>query len=112
MMLLSVFISYQGITKLKRDQIWESRYSPEEFHDHEPWFIFLTRHTIIFMDLILGKITVVVLLISVPYACGRLAFEFEYLYTGLFTLLAVTAYLFWIAMSARLFNAFIPMVRM
>jgi hypothetical protein len=111
-MLLSVVISYQGISKLKRENIWELRNKIEEYHGRDHWFQVLTRVTVLFIDSLLGKITVLVLLVAIPYACGRLAFEFDYLYTGLFALLAVAAYFSWIAIAVRIFGAFMPVIRM
>ena len=111
-MLLSVGISYAGISKLKREHIWEIRHMMEEYHEHDVGFVGLTRATIFFIDTFWGKATILFLLVVIPYVCGRLAFEFDYLYTGLFALFAVTAYFSWVAIAVRIFGAFLPLIRM
>jgi len=111
-MLLSVGISYTGISKLKREHIWEIRYMMDEYDNHDVSFVGLTRTTIFFLDTFWGKVSVLFLLVVIPYPCGRLAFEFDYLYTGLFVLSIATAYFSWIAIAVRIFGAFIPLVRM
>ena len=111
-MILSVGISYAGISKLKQGHIWEMKDRPDNYHAHDVSFTGLTRMTIFFLDTFWGKASVLFLLVVIPYSCGRLAFEFDYLYTGLFVLSTATAYFSWIAIAVRLFGAFIPLVRM
>jgi hypothetical protein len=52
------------------------------------------------------------LIIAVSFGCGKLAFQYDYLYTGLFTLMAFAAYCAWIAIFLRFFDPFIPVIRM
>jgi hypothetical protein len=111
-MILSAGISYAGIAKLKREHIWEIKDMMDEYQNRDLSFENITRETIFFMDTFWGKAAVLFLLVTIPYACGRLAFQFDYLYTGLFGLLAATAYFSWIAIAVRIFGAFLPLVRM
>ena len=111
-MILSVGISYAGISKLKQAHIWEMKDMPDDYHGHDVSFIGLTRSTIFFMDTFSGKATVLFLLVVIPFICGRFAFEFDYLYSGLFILSIATAYFSWIAIAVRLCGAFIPLIRM
>jgi hypothetical protein len=85
----------------------------QDYYDaHRPWFGSLTGNTIWFFDSIIGKIVCLALIAAITFGCGKLAFKYEYLYTGLFTLMAFAAYCAWIAIFLKFFDPFIPVIRM
>jgi hypothetical protein len=111
-MLASFAGSWQSFG-LDRQQTWLPRhYEQDDYYGRRPWFASLTNNTIRFFDSIVGKITCMALIIAVSFGCGKLAFQYDYLYTGLFTLMAFAAYCAWIAIFLRFFDPFIPVIRM
>ena len=72
----------------------------------------VTVKTMHFFDTIVGKIVSLMLIAGMSFACGKLAFKYDWLYTGLLTLMAFAAYCAWIAIDLRLFNPLIYWVRM
>jgi Flp pilus assembly protein TadB len=112
LMLLSLILSYQGIAKEKRAQIWEWRFPVAGEQERSHGFMGFSERTIIFLDSTAGLITSCTLLIIIPLGCGILAFGFDRLYLGLFTLMACTAFYCWIGFCLWLFDPFVPMIRM
>ena len=71
-----------------------------------------TVKTMHFFDTIVGKIVSLMLVAGMSFACGKLAFQHDWLYTGLLTLQAFATYCAWIAIDLRFFNPLIYWVRM
>ena len=72
----------------------------------------LTVRTMHFFDTVAGKIISLILIAGISFICGKLAFQYDYLYTGLLTLQAFAAYCAWIALSLKFFNPLMLGVRM
>ena len=87
-------------------------YEQDDYYGNRPWFEALTMNTIHFFDSIVGKITCLALIVAISIGCGKLAFQYDYLYTGLLTLLAFAAYCAWIAIELRFLLPFTPVIRM
>ena len=111
-MLWSVGISYAGISKWKREHDWELMVKQQENSPRADGFVGLTRATVVRMDTGWGKGVVALLLVVIPCFCGRLAFKFDYLYTGLLAQLIAAAYFVWIALAIRFFAPFMPRIGM
>ena len=72
----------------------------------------LTVKTIHVFDTITGKIISLMLMAGISYICAKLAFQYDWLYTGLLTLQAFAAYCVWIAIDLRFFNDLVFFIRM
>jgi len=114
MMLFSVILSYEGITKQKQRGEWQMRYKADDYQyqTETAWFWSFTNKTIIYLDSTVGKLTSWTLLIIIPLTCGIWAFKFERMYLGLFTLLFCATFYSWIGMKLWLFDRFLPIIRM
>jgi len=108
-MLASFAGSWQSIAKLHQQNAWPGRYD-QEYNHHQRSSV--TVITVRFLDSIVGKITCLALIITFSFVCGRLAFKHDYLYTGLFALLAFAAFLAWIAIYLRFIDPFVPDIRL
>ncbi len=52
----------------------------------------ITVKTMHFFDTISGKIITLIIIVGLSFICGKLAFKYDWLYTGLLTLQAFAAY--------------------
>jgi hypothetical protein len=111
-MLVSFAGSWQSLAKLHQQNEWPGHYDREYYPHERSWFASVTVNTVRFLDSIFGKITCLALIITVSYCCGMLAFKYDYLYSGLFTLLVCAAFLTWIAIKLRFIDPFVPFIRM
>jgi hypothetical protein len=112
-MLASFVGGWQSLAKLHQQNEWPGRYDQEEYYRHElSWFASLTLNTVRFLDSIVGKITCLALITAISFGCGKLAFQFDYLYTGLLALLAFATSCAWIAIKLRFLDPFTPIIRM
>jgi hypothetical protein len=112
--MLSSFVgSWQSLAKDHQQNWWPRHYEQDEDHyGRRPSFASLTGNTVRFFDSIIGKIICFAIIVALIFGCGKLAFQYDYLYTGLFTLMAFAAYCAWIAIFLRFFDPFIPVIRM
>jgi hypothetical protein len=105
-MLASFAGSCVRISKMQRDGDWAYRYDREGYPYDCSWFESLTIGAVRFMGSTTGKITCFVLIVAASAGCGIMAFKNEYLYPGLFTLMACAAFIGWIFIKLRFIDPF------
>ena len=87
-----------------KNTFWPRHFEQDNYRENRSWFESLTENSIRIFDSIFGKIICLVLIAAMTLGCGKLAFQYEYLYTGLFILSAFAAFCAWLAIALR----FIP----
>ncbi len=87
-----------------KNTFWPRHFEQNNYRENSSWFESLTENSIRIFDSIFGKIICLVLIAAMTYGCGKLAFQYEYLYPGLFILSVFTAFCAWLAIALR----FIP----
>lgn len=111
-MLVSFAVCRQGIARLHDSEAWAWYFDPHLQNHPSSGFPNLTLITVRFLDLIVGKIIYVILITAVSSGCYRLAFDHDYLYSGLFLMLAFAGWLTWVAIWLRFLQPFDPMIRL
>jgi hypothetical protein len=113
-MLASFVGSWQSLSKVHQQSWWPdwAAYADDGYGYNQSIFRSLTRNTICVFDSIIGKIVSLIIIIALSFGCGRLAFRYDYLYTGLLTLMAFAAYCALIAIGLRFVSPFAPVIRM
>jgi len=112
-MLVSFVGSWISLTKIHQQNWWPNR-EQMGYHDYQGRSNFdtLTVKTVHVFDTIIGKIFSLTLIVGMIYVCGKLAFQYGWLYTGLLTLQVFAAYCAWIAIYLRFFNHLVFFIRM
>lgn len=112
-MLASFTGSWMRLNKIHQEEWWPVR---QQFSDYDNQsrsvFMTVTVKTVRFFDTVAGKIISLMLIAGMSFICGKLAFQHDWLYTGLLTLQAFTAYCVWIWFDLKFFDPLMPMVRM
>jgi len=111
-MLVSFFVCWQGIAKLHDSSAWAWYFDPNLQNHPSSGFPSLTLITVRYLDYFVGKFLCVVLVAAISFGCYKLAFNHDYLYSGLFLMMSVTGWLTWIAIWLRFIQPFSPMIRM
>lgn len=113
-MLTSFVGSWQSLAKMHEHEkgVFEWFYGNEEYSHQRSWFGSLTVQTVVALNSTIGKIVILTLMIVVSVCSWKMAFKYEYLYSGLFTFLAFASFFAWIAIKLRFIDPFTPMIRM
>jgi hypothetical protein len=112
-MLASFTGSWMRLNKIHQEEWWPVReqFGYNDYHNRSA-FMTVTVKTIHFFDTIPGKIISLLVIAGLSYICGKLAFQHDWLYTGLLTLQAFATYCAWIWFDLRFFDPLMPLVRM
>jgi len=113
-MLASFVGSWQSLAKMHEQErgVFEWFYGSEEYPHQRSWFGSLTVQTVVVLNSAIGKIAILTLMIAVSICSWKMAFKYEYLYTGLLAFLAFASFCAWIAIKLRFIDPFAPMIRM
>jgi len=111
-MLVASVVCWQGIARLHNSGAWLWYFDPD-LQNHPPsGFPNLTLTTIRCLDPIVGKVLCGILIAAVSFGCHKLAFDREYLFSGLFLMMVFAGWLTWVAIWLRFIQPFTPMIRM
>ncbi|HEY5232523.1 MAG TPA: hypothetical protein VIK35_03190 [Verrucomicrobiae bacterium] len=113
-MLVSFVGSWQSLAKMHEQErgAFEWFYGNEEYPHQRSLFGSLTVQTVVVLNSTIGKIAILTLMIAVSIGSWKMAFKYEYLYTGLLVFLAFASFFAWIAIKLRFIDPFMPMIRM
>lgn len=111
-MLVSFAGCWQGIAKLHESGAWAWYFDPNLQNHPLAGFPNLTLTTVRCLDLIIGKILCLILIAALSSGCYKLSFNHDYLYSGLFLMMAFAGWLTWVAIWLRFIEPFTPMIRM
>ncbi len=111
-MLVSFAVCWQGIAKLHNSPAWAWYFDPNLQNHPSSGFPNLTLTTVNYLSLLAGKILCLILIVAVSSGCHKLAFNHDYLYSGLFLMMAFAGWLAWVAIWLRFIQPFTPMIRM